>query len=289
VPNNIVAKEAITNYSEPIVPTRLEVEVGASYLSTPGDVKRAIMEAVANVPRVMRAPEPTALLHAFDASAITYRVQFWTEQYEFDDVVKDQVRTAIFYAFGRHGIEIPWPIEVGYQRDWPEPDAAARQKQRETILETVDLFAGLTPEQRAEVAAATSSRTFGQGEAVVRQGDPGQSMFVICSGGAAVVLEPERRQVATIGPGGYFGEMSLLTGDPRTATVLAVGDTTVLELNAEVFRRLGAADPGAVEKIGIAAVRRRAELDQVRLSGAAAVSDVPATLLGRMKRFLGLC
>jgi CRP-like cAMP-binding protein len=102
------------------------------------------------------------------------------------------------------------------------------------------------------------------------------------------VLEPERRQVATIGPGGYFGEMSLLTGDPRSATVLAVGDTTVLELDADVFRRLGAADPAAIERIGLAAVERRAELDQVRLSGAAIVDDVPATLLGRMRRFLGL-
>src|SRR6188472_173615 len=56
VPNNIVAKEAITNYSEPIVPTRLEVEVGASYLSTPGDVKKAILDALGNSPRALATP-----------------------------------------------------------------------------------------------------------------------------------------------------------------------------------------------------------------------------------------
>jgi branched-chain amino acid transport system substrate-binding protein len=58
VPNNVVAKEAITNYSEPTVPTRLEIDVGASYLSTPGDVRAAILEAAANVPRVLRVPPP---------------------------------------------------------------------------------------------------------------------------------------------------------------------------------------------------------------------------------------
>jgi small-conductance mechanosensitive channel len=289
VPNNIVAKEAITNYSEPIVPTRLEVEVGASYLSTPGDVKNAILEAIANVPKALRTPPPDALLQAFDASAISYRARFWTENFEIDEVLKDEVRTAIYYAFSRHGIEIPWPIEVGYEREWPEPNPETKQRQRETILAGVDLFARLTDEQRREVAAATSARVFGHGEAIVRQGSEGQSMFVVCAGKADVVLEPDRRRVATIEAGGYFGEMSLLTGDPRTATVLSVGDTTVLELDAAVFRRLGSVDPHAIEQIGIAAVARRLELDQARDSAKiTSPGEAPGTLLGRMKKFLGM-
>ena len=289
VPNNIVAKEAITNYSEPIVPTRLEVEVGASYLSTPGDVKKAILEAVANVPKALRTPPPDALLHSFDGSAITYRARFWIDDYELDEIVRDEVRTAIFYAFGRHGIEIPWPIEVGYEREWPEPDPAAKQRQREAVLARVDLFERLTEEQRREVAAATSAQVFGHGEAIVRQGSEGQSMFVVCAGKVDVVLEPDRRHVATIEAGGYFGEMSLLTGEPRTATVLSVGDTTVLELDAAVFRRLGSADPHAIEQVGIAAVARRLELARARDSARiAATGEAPATFLGRMKRFLGM-
>lgn len=289
VPNNIVAKEAITNYSEPIVPTRLEVEVGASYLSTPGDVKNAILDAVANVPKALRTPPPDALLHSFDGSAITYRARFWIDNYEMDEIVRDEVRTAIFYAFGRHGIEIPWPIEVGYEREWPEPDPAAKQRQREAVLARVDLFERLTEEQRREVAAATSAQVFGHGEAIVRQGSEGQSMFVVCAGKVDVVLEPDRRLVATIEAGGYFGEMSLLTGEPRTATVLSVGDTTVLELDAAVFRRLGAADPHAIEQVGIAAVARRLELARARDSARiAATGEAPATFLGRMKRFLGM-
>ena len=55
-------------------------------------------------------------------------MRFWIADYEHDDETRDEVRTAIFYAFGRRGIEIPWPIEVGYSRDWPEPDAATKQQ-----------------------------------------------------------------------------------------------------------------------------------------------------------------
>jgi small-conductance mechanosensitive channel/CRP-like cAMP-binding protein len=289
VPNNIIAKDAITNYSEPAVPTRLEVEVGASYLSTPADVKAAALEALAQVPRVLKTPPPDVLLHAFDGSAITYRIRFWLADYEYDDEARDEARTAIFYAFGRRGIEIPWPIEVGYARDWPEPDAAAKQLEREHVLGRVDLFSRLTDDQRREIAAASAMRLYGAGEVIVRQNDPGQSMFIICAGSAAVLLEPDRREVAVIEAGGYFGEMSLLTGDARSASVVARGDTTVLELDAELFRALGAADPEAVEQIGLAAVTRRARLTQIRESTQnAAAADAPATFLGRMKKFLRL-
>ena len=132
-------------------------------------------------------------------------------------------------------------------------------------------------------------RVYGDGEAIVRQGAPGRSMFAICSGRAVVTLEPDGRQVATIEAGGYFGEMSLLTGEPRTATVTAVGDTTVLEIDADVFRELGATHPHAVEKIGVAAVARRSELEQVRAAGqGAAVADAPASFVARMWKFLRL-
>jgi small-conductance mechanosensitive channel len=289
VPNNVIAKEAITNYSEPAVPTRLEIDVGASYLSTPADVKAGIMEALSQVPRVLKSPQPDALLLSFDGSAITYRTRFWIADYEFDDEAKDEVRTAVFYAFARRGIEIPWPIEVGYEREWPEPDAATKQAERERVLANVDLFARLTDGQRRDIAAQSTIRMYGNGEAIVRQGEPGQSMFVVCSGKVAVVLDPGQREVAVTEKGGYFGEMSLLTGDPRTASVVARGDVSVLELDAEVFRALGAVDSQAVERIALAAVARRAELSQVRdAAQQAAVVDAPATLLGRMKKFLRL-
>ncbi|MBW8894666.1 MAG: cyclic nucleotide-binding domain-containing protein [Acidobacteria bacterium] len=130
-------------------------------------------------------------------------------------------------------------------------------------------------------------KTYGNGEAIVRQGEAGESMFVIGSGGATVVLEPDRREVAVLERGGYFGEMSMLTGDPRTATVLARGDTRVFEISAELFRRLAGSHPRAVEQVGVAAATRRIELDKMRAAGVGqAVADAPATFMDRMRRFL---
>jgi len=287
VPNNIVSKEAITNYSEPAAPTRIDVEVGASYLAGPNTVKAALQEALANSPRALKAPAPDIMLVRFDDSAIAYRVRFWIEDYERDEAARDEVRTAIYYAFSRHGIDIPYPIQAQYDMPVPGPDPAARQSEREQWLAGVDLFAMLTEDQRREIAESSVTRIYGNGEAMVRQGEPGESMFVVGSGRAVVALEPDRREVATIERGGYFGEMSLLTGEPRTATVLARGDTVVLEIDADRFRRLGAVSPHAVEQIGVVAVTRRLELDRIRSASAdTVVADAPASFVARMRKFL---
>ena len=104
VPNNIVSKEAITNYSEPSPTVRIEVEVGASYLASPSVVKSAIGEALANSSRVLKTPSADVVLASFDSSAINYRVRFWIDDYDRDEAARDEVRTNIYYAFARHEI-----------------------------------------------------------------------------------------------------------------------------------------------------------------------------------------
>ena len=288
LPNNFVAKEAVVNYSEPAAPTRLFVEVGATYLVPPNAVKAAMMEAIRNCPLVLAAPAPDVVLLSFDASAITYRARFWIDDYEADERARDQVRTAIFYAFQRHQIEIPWPISVEYKGELPEPDHEARGREISAALANTDLLAPLSTDIRAEIARSCRAAAYAPGEAIVRQGDPGQSMFIVAAGEVRVVLEPGRDEVARIKPGGYFGEMSLLTGEPRSATVLALGDVSVIELNADLFRRLAADYPAAIEQMAVHAIARRADLERLKTSTAGVAAVEPNTLRARMKKFLRL-
>jgi small-conductance mechanosensitive channel len=286
LPNNVVSKEPVTNYSEPATPLRLTVDVGASYLVPPNQVKAAMMEAMRHCNHVIEAPAPEALLLAFDASAITYRARFWIDDFAADEVARDEVRTAIYYAFQRHGIEIPWPIQVEYQRELKEPDRDARDREEAKMLERIDLFAGLTPDLRLEVARSAPRVVFGSGETIVRQGEAGGSMFVIMAGTVSVMLAPSRTEVARIEAGGYFGEMSVLTGDPRTATVIALGDVEAIEIGADLFRRLAEVEPQAVEQIAVLAATRRMGLEAARTAAASVATVEHATLVSRMKKFL---
>jgi small-conductance mechanosensitive channel len=289
VPNSEVGKAAITNYSEPAAPTRLYVDVGVSYDAPPNRVKTAVKQALANCPLVLKAPAPDAMINDFAASSIVYRVRFWTDDFELDEEAMDQVRSSLYYEFKRNNIEIPYPIQVEYSKEVPVVDQAAAVAERERLLAGVDLFASLSDTDRTMIAARMRPIEFADGEPIVREGDPGQSMHVVASGRVHVVLASTRSTVATIGAGGYFGEMSLLTGDPRTATVLAQGDVRVLEIEADVFRHLGEVSPQTVEQVGVAAATRRAELNAVRASSkSAAVIEPPANFLVRMRKFLKL-
>ena len=289
VPNSVISKEPVLNHSEPTIPTRIEVEIGASYATPPNDVKRAMHEAIANSPLVMQAPEPQVVIKGFGASAIDYVAQFWIEDYAIDRTARDEVRTNLWYTFRRHNIEIPYPIQVQYERD-EEPIRTGRHiAAAAEHLGAVELFKPLSADARSALSSASREHLFAAGEAIVRQHAEGDSMFVIISGQARVIIEPAGQEVAVIPAGGFFGEMSMLTGDRRAATVKAIGDTTVLEISAKDFRELAVANSGLLDHISTIMAARRTGLDEAKATAAAAVApEAKQNFLARMRRFLTL-
>ena len=91
-------------------------------------------------------------------------------------------------------------------------------------------------------------------------------------------------------PGGIFGEMSLLTGDPRTATVAAARDTVVFEIDADALRDVVLSQPDAIDAISRLVVARRAGLDAAQAAARddAHLTAQSASLIDRMRRFLRL-
>lgn len=290
LPNAVMSKEAIVNFSEPIVPTRIHVEVGATYDQPPHVVKAAVLEAIANAPLVLREPKPDVLLADFGGSAITYRARFWIDDFARDSQARDEVRTSIYYVFKRRNIEIPWPIQIEYSRDWPEARPASVDRDFAHLLRRVDVFAELSDEERQALARAGEPKLYGAAEAIVRQGEPGDSMFVVCEGRAVVTLDPGGQVLKHVEPGGFFGEMSLLTGDARTATVTALEASSLMEIRADAFRTFVIDKPSVLATVAAVVERRRRELDQARVSAAAGqpVHDQGATLFERIRMFLRL-
>jgi len=124
----------------------------------------------------------------------------------------------------------------------------------------------------------------------VREGASGSSMFVICSGRVRVTIGPNRQEVATLEAGSCVGEMSLLTGDPRSADVSAASDCLLLEVTADTFRRIFLANPEVVGKVAAVVEERRAGLERTRRLAPVetASAQAPASLLTRIQKFLRL-
>jgi small-conductance mechanosensitive channel/CRP-like cAMP-binding protein len=289
LPNSLLSKEAIVNYSEPALPTRQSVEVGASYDAPPNRVKAVILDAIRDARLVLATPPPEVVVADFGSSAIVYRVKFWIADFAVDDPARDQVRTCVYYAFRRAGIEIPYPIQVEYRGTKPASPAATAEVVADALAGTA-LFGPLLPGDRESLAAVAVPRVYGSGQTIVREGDEGDSMFVVMRGKVRVTVGEAGREVAAIGPAGYFGEMSLLTGDPRTATVAATEDCLLLEIGADDFRRLALAHPSVVEHISSAVAERRLGLERSRavVAEEGAPADAPRSFLARVQQWLGL-
>jgi CRP-like cAMP-binding protein len=244
---------------------------------------------MANSPLVMRAPEPQVVIKGFGASAIDYLAQFWIEDYAIDRTARDQVRTNLWYTFRRYNIEIPYPIQIQFDRT----EQPIRTERHVAIaaghLAGVSLFKTLTDDARAALARNAREHLFAAGEAIVRQDEEGDSMFVLMKGRARVLLEPSGQEVAVIPAGGFFGEMSLLTGDRRSASVKAIDDLEVLEISAREFRELALANPGLLEHISTVISERRTGLDDARTHAAAVpASEAKQNFVARVRRFLSL-
>jgi CRP-like cAMP-binding protein len=261
-----------------------------SYDVPPNQVKVALAEALGNAPLALATPAPDLLVADFGSSAVIYKVRFWINDFARDTAARDQVRSAIYYSLRRHGYEIPFPMQIETVREPVTERLSDRMDRLGEILRAIDLFAPLTGEERAELSARADERLYGQGETIVRQGDAGHSMFVIGRGRVRVV-EASGRELAVFAEGGYFGEMSMLTGQPRSASVQAIDECQVVELTAASLREIALANPDVVTRIGAVVAARQADLDRQKAEAAAerpSMVDTHRSLLTRIQEFLRL-
>jgi small-conductance mechanosensitive channel/CRP-like cAMP-binding protein len=289
VPNSTLAKDTIVNYCEPTRSLRLQVEVGASYDAPPNVVKGVIAEAVRDASLLSHERAPEVLLVDFGDSALIYRIRFWITDFDADERAKDQVRSLIYYAFKRSGLAIPFHIEVQMSTEEagllpPQTDIRAK------ALSGVPMFAALSDSERDQLLAIAKPLLFAAGESIVRQGQAGGSLFVLVRGEASVTVSGTQGEVARLRNGDVLGEMSLLTGEPRNATVTAATDCDVVEIDAEGFRSVVMANPSVLEHVTDVTAARRAGLDRHREAHAetASTPETGQSLLKRVRQFLRL-
>lgn len=289
VPNSTLAKDTIVNYCQPTRSLRLDVEVGASYDAPPNVVKSLIAEAIRDASLLSSERPPEVLLVDFGDSALIYRVRFWVTDFESDERAKDQVRSLIYYAFKRSGLTIPFHIEV--QMSTEEAGLVpSRTAVGGKALAAVPMFAPLSDAERDQLLSIAKPLLFAAGQSIVRQGDAGGSLFVILRGEASVTVSGTQGEAARLRSGDVLGEMSLLTGETRNASVTAATDCDVVEIDVEGFRAVVMANPSVLEQVTSVAASRREGLDRHRESHAATASttDTRQTLLTRVRQFLRL-
>lgn len=285
VPNSLLARERIEVFPKDNLNARF-VQVSAGYEFPPAQVIGVLERAVRNLEHVAAEIPAIARVADFQDSGVLYEVKYWTRRYELTDGINAEIRKAIWYAFHRAGISIPFPIRsiARLRQAVPEivtPDAIA------AAIDRTEVFAPLSPEEKGALLQGIRVEVFGRGETVLRAGDPGDSMFILQKGTVSVRRSAETggKQLAELGAGDMFGEMALLTGEPRGATVVAESDVTALEIPKSSLQPILKRNPALAEAISRIVDRRRSDLDA---TGGMVRGDTQQTLFSRIAAWFGL-
>lgn len=275
IPNNLMASEKITNFSLPQKRTALVLPVMAGFAAPPTEVFEALRRAAADVEAVLEFPPPEAHLLAYEDLGVRYAVKFWITDFSRKFHVLAEVGRNVWFRFRRHGIEIPVALNPRLREvtaavmggEKPGAGEASGRLERITrILLQSELLRApegaeggpgelLVPEEDvAALAVSTRSHRFASGEVVARQGEQGESCFIVAGGrlrGEIVYKEGGKPHTSefSVEPFGLFGEMSLLTGMPRTATGVVDEAAELLEIKAGDFARLMDRHPLVAERI----------------------------------------
>lgn len=279
VPNSLIAKERVTNFSRGGQPVAIDLEFGASYSAAPNFVKAEVMEALREAPLVLNDPKPWVRVSNFGDSAITYKTRFFISDYAAVPHVTDEVLGRLWYRFGRTGIEIPFPQQVVHFRTEERPKADPDLE----LLSNLPLFKPFPVEEAVGLSRSALERKFGVGEEVITEGRHGTSFYVVVKGRLSVRTGNPQKEIAVLERGAAFGEMSLLTGEPRSATVVALEDCTLFELGRDVFQRHLEAHPERLEKLASMIEERKAGLAAAHTVADASKAPTTGKALDRLR------
>ena len=236
------------------------------------------------IPNVARNPAPSCVLR-----------YFLTDMLE-DDLTDSMVRVHLFASLQRAGIRVADPQRTVHaiQRDQAHAESVRRREltRRLEALAIVPAFANLPEEKRADIAERLQYAPFARGDTITKQGNKANWLYILAFGEAEVLFEPAggpAQVIGTLQAGQFFGEMALLTGDARAATVVAKTDVECYRLDRASFQELLAGRPEIVDEIQRVMGGRRGDLDTARQ----AFTETPPAeaelrLVGKLRRFLGM-
>ena len=314
VPNSKLADATVHNMSWPTPLRRHSLYVGASYESAPAEVIAALLEAAATVPDVLREPAPAAFPIEFKDFGVNYELRIWTNQHQRRTPISGEVNRMIWYQFKRRHIDIPFPMSDKLLCDFMYvvnsqhhlPAAPAEAARRIHALQHSDFLARLFVDAAgqpllaeadlAQLAPLVRFVRYTAGETIFRQGDGGETCYVIARGTLHGRVEYQDKTPPAefdLPTGALCGEMSLVTGLPRTATLTAPSEVELLEISMEAFTRLLGLRPEIPEKLAALVADRAAQnaqnYEKLKAMGGAATNALKRdSLLQRFKRLLGL-
>lgn len=238
IPNSVLAKERFTNFSRPS-PTHVHaLEIGFAYSDPPNRVRHMLISVALDTAGVRKEPAPQARAIRFNSSSIDYQIRLFIDDFERVPEIEDEFLTQVWYAARRNQLTIPFPIRTVYKTEVPPEPPRDVLPTVVASLQACELFGSLDANELDILARDIEVQVYAHGETIVRKGEHDSRLFIIKRGSVAVTLERNSPPIAVLQKNDYFGEIGVLTGEPRTADVIAKEDLELLIVYKESLHTL---------------------------------------------------
>ncbi|WP_373650081.1 cyclic nucleotide-binding domain-containing protein [Schlesneria sp. DSM 10557] len=295
IPNTQLAEMPLANFMRPQRHTRRSVHFVCPYSIPPGRVHSTVLNAIAGSRGVLAEPAPTIITNAFTERGVEYWLRFFTDQFEIRDSVDGGVRDRVWYALQREGITMPPAVMNVQLQQLPteETPVPTREEIHERVLRGASLSQGLPDKALAILARESKLRRYHANEVIIRQYEPGRELFIVHTGTVSVASARSGSaavEITRLGPGDYFGEMSLLLGEARSGTVTAVTDCELLVIDKPALAAALAQSPEMTDTLSRTVAARQKELgDRLDVGTAPENLDERASsLLAKIQKYFGV-
>jgi hypothetical protein len=267
--------------------TAVHLKVGLGYDMPPEKAVNLLTRILQREEHIVKDPPPRVVVSNFLDSSVEYDLKYFLDEYSSNLPTRGSVLSKIWYAVVREGYSIPFPHREILHKVPQEPFAADDETLLASLQRT-DLLKSLSEEEFQRLSERVHVKVFGTGEVVVRQNDEGDSLFIVRRGGLTVYRDDA--VVGSLREGEFFGEMSLLTGERRKATVIAASEVHLVEISKEDIEPVIKANPDLLEKLSaILAQREEMNIEQQKRADRSRVSvSGKEVFLKKLKAFFGL-
>jgi potassium-dependent mechanosensitive channel len=264
VPNHLFFQKNVINWSYQSPETRLHIPIPVAFGSDTVLVTETLLVAARLEPRVLRYPSPTVWFKKFGESSYEFELLVWINDPQNFNDIHSALNFLIEQELNRAGIEIPFPqTELRLhdslsQRFEPrtesqrtpalDPSILGQVMQEHSgvqslrslrvLLKQVSYFAKCSDPQLRMLIEQGYRRFFRQEQVICKEGEAGDSFYILLKGEVEIISEKLNQEIASLKPGDFFGEISLFTGSPRSATVRAKEDTTVFVVDHRALQML---------------------------------------------------
>lgn len=301
IPNSQLSKVDFFNFSTPTTVHGVYIAVGVRYRYPPERIKKLLVESALMTDGVAKEITPQVFLEKYNDFSIDYRMRFYVREYSMVPRIRAEVMEKIWYVFQRNDVEIPFPIRDVYMK---ESKPILEKKEMFNVLSTIDFLQELGEEALWDVVERLKVQLYSKGEVIIRQGDMGDTFYILLFGDVKVVAKNEKGHIflsKELSRGNFFGEISVLTGELRSASIIAVTPVQLLMLNKDDFKIILSKYPDLAEKISDKiAYRQRHSIEQMELAKHASsekeamenaqkqVESLSKQILSKIKSFFSL-